>query len=129
LNGNPIQGATGQFYVPTANGSYSVYVTNEDGCGTMGEPYEFTLNELTHLEGPEWIVAPNPASHFLTVLWKNNSRAKIQVLDIQGKLLISQTSTSGNENLDISSLSEGIYWVNLITDKGNVQPIKVIVSR
>ncbi|NBP29232.1 MAG: T9SS C-terminal target domain-containing protein, partial [Flavobacteriia bacterium] len=46
-----------------------------------------------------------------------------------GKLLISQTSTSGNENLDISSLSEGIYWVNLVTDKGNVQPIKVIVSR
>lgn len=129
LNGNPIQGATGQFYVPTANGSYSVYVTNEDGCGTMGEPYEFTLNELTHLEGPEWIIAPNPASNFLTILWKNNSRAKIQVLDIQGKLLISQTSTSGNENLDISSLSEGIYWVNLVTDKGNVQPIKVIVSR
>jgi hypothetical protein len=129
LNGNPIQGATGQFYVPSTNGSYSVYVTNEDGCGTMGEPYEFTLNELTYLEGPEWIIAPNPASNFLTVIWKNNSLAKIQLLDIQGKLLISQTSISGNENLDISSLSEGIYWVMLVTNKGNVQPIKIIVSR
>jgi PKD repeat protein/subtilisin family serine protease len=42
LNNTPISGATGQSFSPSASGTYSVQVTNSNGCSQMSAPFSFT---------------------------------------------------------------------------------------
>ncbi len=69
-------------------------------------------------------LSPNPADQWLTVQSKNNQvLGNIQLLDIQGKILVQQYSTSNNAQLNLSSLSTGTYLIK--TQLGN-QLIQVI---
>jgi hypothetical protein len=45
LNGNNITGATGASYAATAAGSYTVVVTNSNGCSVTSESVTVTVNE------------------------------------------------------------------------------------
>ena len=57
-------------------------------------------------------IYPNPASNQLNISSPENL-THIQVLDITGKILISHTDNSHIMNIDVSSLSPGLYFVRL----------------
>jgi hypothetical protein len=66
-------------------------------------------------------VFPNPAKDQLFVLFKkqSTSKAELQITDILGKVIYSNTINNAQQNnmaiADISSLSKGIYYVALIS--------------
>ena len=60
-------------------------------------------------------VYPNPANEYIHVE-TNCELQRIDVYDVTGKLMISSTKTE----INVSDLESGIYFVNILTDKGCV---------
>lgn len=67
LDGEAIAGATGQAWVPEANGNYTVLITDTDGCGMMSETYFFGTTGVDHLSAAGIRLHPQPATDLLTV--------------------------------------------------------------
>lgn len=70
---------------------------------------------------------PNPASSSITLNLDGISKANIEFLDIQGKLIFSKNQVFNLDQIDISGISTGTYFVRIISEKGN-QQIKVRVK-
>lgn len=72
-------------------------------------------------------VYPNPASDIISIDVDENSIEKIQLLDITGKIVLSNSEII-HTNLDISDLSNGIYFVLAHTKKG-IYSTKIIKNQ
>ena len=115
LNGDLISGATDAFYVPTLSGDYAVGTTDQYNCSSISEPFNFIATGIDHDASSINIeIYPNPASDFVKIILTGNHLPRQNFL-IQNEL--AQTVLSGtmtNEiNIDISSLSNGIYFMQL----------------
>jgi hypothetical protein len=74
----------------------------------------------------EVIIYPNPTTNDLIIEGKDLN--KIEILDITGKLVFSNhlISISSNQNIDISNLKSGIYFIKVITTQGEI--VKKVVK-
>ena len=68
---------------------------------------------------------PNPANETLFVEGINESEALITIFDMEGKLALAK-NTSGNCQIDISMLKNGIYRLNVQIKNGDVSNHKFI---
>jgi hypothetical protein len=111
LNGVPIPGATLNVYVPTASGLYTVYITNEFGCGNTGDPYEVDLtNSINETQTQLFEVYPNPANSQINVKADAKLLGSIYtVYDNTGKVVLSGKINSENTVIELGKLSGGIY--------------------
>lgn len=60
---------------------------------------------------------PNPTSDYLKIVIKNNTYKASKVFSIQGKEVLSSKSL----NIDISNLSNGLYFIDIETEEGNIK--------
>jgi uncharacterized Ntn-hydrolase superfamily protein len=78
---------------------------------------EFILKDLVHLY-------PNPVSNELVVSYDSSlDIADMEILDVNGRriLWIDPSSTAEDRlTIDVSSLQNGIYFINLISSKGSL---------
>jgi PKD repeat protein len=79
-------------------------------------------------------VAPNPAKDFVIFRFQLEAKtesAVLEVRDINGKILLSQTVQSEEEPLrwNTSGLPSGIYFYQLYTKTGSIQSGKVVLSK
>ncbi len=135
LNGNIISGATGQFYVVTQNGIYTVQYTNSNGCSSTSASFNFTtigvgITELT--SDNSFSIYPNPVGNQLTVVIANRARAGKQSLIIEIYNILgekapfayvqgdasSQAERSRSLIIDVSTLPAGIYFIQMKTEIG-----------
>lgn len=94
---------------PPVNGLYRVHVYSKTGCSVASDPFNFTwVSNETELVMPEWRVYPNPAQNFVVIESPVES-ASAMVLDLQGKLLVSQFVRFGDNQIDLGQLPSGIY--------------------
>ena len=70
------------------------------------------------------VLSPNPANDFLILNYKTDRSdpLSVRIVDIYGSLLIQKelnviSQTTVNEKINISSLSAGIYFVQILQDK------------
>lgn len=80
-------------------------------------PVVFTLESDIILsvdknELPQLSIFPNPAKHELIVDINSNEPTSIDLVDVSGKIVLSDELT-GSTTLDVSSLKSGIYFVRL----------------
>ncbi len=69
---------------------------------------------------------PNPVNNFIYTDYEiQNSNCNYRILDIQGKL-IQQNKYENNQKIDVSSLTKGVYFINIIdgNNKGVVRFMK-----
>lgn len=72
-------------------------------------------------------VYPNPVSDKLNInLTGYEGVAAINLVDVNGRTVISQRSAQVNSQLDISKLSKGVYLVKVITAAGEVLNAKIV---
>jgi PLD-like domain/Secretion system C-terminal sorting domain len=70
---------------------------------------------------------PNPATDYITFTLEEKDKAEIKIFDQTGRIVKQQLGISGNNTMDLSELSPGIYFVT--TNKnGNTKAIKLIVQ-
>jgi hypothetical protein len=75
----------------------------------------------------KWSIHPNPATDKVTIHLTETNRqtAQYSIVDIQSKLMLSG-KTSNNQDIDIQSLSPGIYFIKLYTESGFTRPLKLL---
>lgn len=110
----PIIGATNQFYSATANGDYAVIVT-KNGCSDTSAC--FTVSGLGISDtnfGTALKAYPNPTKgHFSVDLGEYYQNISIQLLDLTGKLIQSNTYFEG-QNFDLTiDEPAGVYLLRI----------------
>jgi hypothetical protein len=63
------------------------------------------------------IIYPNPATSALTISAKEN--AIVQMINVNGDIIMQQEISSGSSSLDISRISNGCYFVKVIREKSS----------
>jgi len=117
INGNPISGATGQYYQPLFNGMYSVTVTNASGCSKTSGVFNYLGNtsSIDELKSNELGLFPNPAGSQITLTLPSGLQATEYIIeDISGKkLLKAKINPEYNTTIDLTGLSAGIYFITV----------------
>ncbi len=104
-----------------------VEVSTDDGC-TGRDSVEVTYEICTGVEdlsSNSIGVYPNPAHDLVTITTTSASMTGVSVLDLQGKLIVSERSSSAVQRveLDLSTLSAGSYLLRVENDN------QVVVTR
>ena len=78
---------------------------------------EIQLSELNNLSPIfDITVSPNPASDHIRVCWEKEQEntMDIKVYDANGKLMISKVNISSCDRIDVSGISSGLYFINML---------------
>ena len=91
---------------------------------TGGTPYSFTIgiNELSNLN---FKIYPNPAKDFISIEYLENY--DYQLVNSLGQVIL--LGKNEKSNIDITSISTGIYFLKITNENGNSGVKRVIVSR
>jgi hypothetical protein len=61
---------------------------------------------------------PNPAHTEVHVTWNGHNLIELDVIDLQGKVLLQIEREQGNEAIiDVGNLPSGVYWVRYASGK------------
>ena len=73
-------------------------------------------------------VFPNPTSDFLTLKVEdyNNETLSFDLLDEQGKLILSEQITNQETQVAMSTLARGSYFINIVQTNKKIQTFKII---
>ncbi|WP_299311966.1 DUF4832 domain-containing protein [uncultured Aquimarina sp.] len=108
-----------------SNADYSIQFANtntwESETGYNNLLQTITLDNTTlsvddFLPNSFFSIYPNPSSDFIRFKLKNYNEARVQIFDVNGQL-VKEVSISDNDKLNISSLSNGIYFICLNKNK------------
>ncbi|MCB0754549.1 MAG: CocE/NonD family hydrolase [Flavobacteriales bacterium] len=66
---------------------------------------------------PELLVYPNPAQDQITVFMDNGNDYDVRILNLDGSLVRTETTFTDNLIIDVSDLSQGVYFVELTDTK------------
>jgi len=72
-------------------------------------------------------IHPNPANSTVYVQFVNTAPAKIELVNLVGQTVISQTAAAEEVKLDISNLNKGIYMVK-VAQEGRTYTSKLVVK-
>ncbi len=117
LNGIPIPGATGNYYVVSQNGLYSVRISDANGCSNTSSDWSVLNTGVTDETSLNIRIFPNPMAGQLHIqLPAGFEDAKIRMLDITGRVVISNTIRDDNDFLipNTSRLSAGYYTLQVM---------------
>lgn len=94
--------------------------------GTITKDIALNASELDAAI-PSVFIGPNPTSDALNIYLNTNDKASIEVIDITGRIMLSQTINTHAE-FDISKYANGIYTVTIKDKKGDVLKTSKIVK-
>lgn len=120
LNGMVIPAATEYFYVATANGDYNVVATDSNGCEVEAVVFNVMVNVGTIFSEDRFSVIPNPFSNKLLFhpFHSSNEKTSIIVLNNIGEKLFEKQTSYKDQEIDLSFLDAGIYFLSVQTDEG-----------
>lgn len=131
LNGNLIVGATGQTYMPTVNGNYSLVVTDSLGCSnTSGILPVILLGTQAMAQGEFSLqIYPQPL-HDCSLLQFPYAidEGEIMLFATTGELVVNDKIANSDQYvLHRGNLAAGLYFVKLITPDG-VHTARVVIE-
>ncbi len=86
----------------------------------VAKTYRQGENIVEHNNELNCNIYPNPASDILTIATEANVE-EIAIYDIYGRAVRQQVNeTTGQQVVDVADLENGIYFINIKTDKGNI---------
>jgi len=127
LNNEEIVGATEIDYSFSANGTYTVVVTDTNGCEGISEGFNVLTTNLNLISGDGIMVYPNP---FIDKIYIDkieiNSFNKFRIYSIAGQLLMQGNLVNLSNEIITSQLKPGIYNLNL---SGDTSPKNIILIK
>ena len=131
FNGDLLAGATNQTYTPSQSGVYVVRVTDSNGCVYAYSPgYVYAISTgITELNIKNSIyIFPNPSTGLVNINAGvlGNEQYSVTIFDMFGKTLLN----AKNVNIvDMSELSNGIYFVSITSDSGLTVSKKITLAK
>ncbi|MBI4647311.1 MAG: choice-of-anchor L domain-containing protein [Bacteroidia bacterium] len=109
-------GATTASIENIAPGTYSVTVTDADGCITTKSFIITKLDEIILVNGIK--VFPNPSKDIFYIESDNVTLKKIEVFDMLGNLVLTKEPAQKKFNINLSRFTEGIYFIRFNASSG-----------
>lgn len=131
LNGVPIPGGTAQTIIITQTGTYTVVVTDPNGCSTTSAPFIVTVVSLTEIADAQIQVYPNPANDKLFLVFGENKNSfnLLQLFDLSGKEILKQLIIGNPKTeIDLKNISAGAYLLK-VSGKENSFQKEIMVVR
>jgi hypothetical protein len=114
----PIAGATNATYVATANGSYSVVVTNSFGCSKTSSCVTINSVGINENKAESTIsVYPNPTKGKVN-LTSPTEQANVSVYNALGKVITNYYHVQNGAVIDLTNNPNGVYLIHVTTEKG-----------
>jgi len=102
----------------------SVGSSTGDGIPLGGGKMPVSTFGSTNLN-EEIIIFPNPANNKINIILGMNKRSDITLFDVNSRLIYSKKSSEKRDVIDISNLSNGIYFVRVIGERSTIKKIIV----
>lgn len=135
FNGTSIAGATQDSYHPTANGPYSVLVTDNFGCSSLSDTMMYLYAGLENRNQLAMSLFPNPANESIEVYFTNTERATLnfKIIALPGNTVSLKEeaefpSGTNSKKFNVSDLTPGVY-VFLAESKSGVFRQRVVIAR
>ena len=119
-NGNIISGAIGPVYVPAAAGEYEVAIIDSFGCvaySPIVTIYASGINTIA--QSPQIRMYPNPNAGIFSVEMGDDALHAATITDETGRVVADHISIRRHQQLDLSTLSDGVYYLRI--DSGVVK--------
>lgn len=119
-------GSTQPFFVPTNSGTYSLVLTDANGC-VYTDSIACVLSDIAHpqMHIEKWSIAPNPTANslFVNIQWLAPTTGTVSVYDGLAKKVyensfISQSHTQ--MEIPENALAPGLYLIEVRTAKGKI---------
>ncbi|MBL7778801.1 MAG: T9SS type A sorting domain-containing protein [Chitinophagales bacterium] len=118
LNNGNINNATAQNYTATQNGSYTVLVTDANGCSNTSSALNVTIVGIGEIASFRTVIYPNPTTNVINIESEEEIQS-IQVADVTGRIIITQSNlATRNLQLATSILAEATYFIHIKTTSG-----------
>jgi len=104
------------------------YDVNSSGILTIKYSNAVEIQELSNNSGNIVNIYPVPTNGIIIVSSKNDFN-KMELLSITGQVLLSETATGKNHQLQLQNFAEGIYFVRITTYNGLSVTKKIVVNR
>ena len=117
---------------PTVTTLYTVIGADANGCSNLATITEIVKScNTTDIKQSgihtQVFVYPNPACGTITIEPSNTEKQTLNILDVNGKLNLSQM-IRGKTTIDVSSLTEGVYTVSMIS-QGSVVNTRIVIIK
>jgi Secretion system C-terminal sorting domain len=103
--------------------SAGAYSSTLVGNRILGSFTTSVLSNSTYEQKVNFSLYPNPASDNVTIKMENEAKS-IEIYSLQGQKVL----TSSNKNVNVSSLSKGIYMVRVEDENNNIATQKLLVE-
>jgi uncharacterized protein YqkB len=114
---------TNRFFVPSEDVELDVVCWNDcAACGTVIDNIdELSLND---------VMTVSNNGTYMTCALKDESlvNEQLMIFDAQGKIILSENLVNMTTNLDISTLSEGVYMLMMATESGRISD-RIVIMR
>ena len=129
LNNNIISNAVGTSYIATQSGSYRVSVIDSVGCLTSSGPSLFIETGInTVISEPSVMIYPNPNPGRFTLECEDAAPRIVSIIDMMGRVVLDNVTVKGLHQFDLSTLTEGIYYIH-ISDGKSVKALTLSVVK
>lgn len=99
--------------------SYNVTLCSDDTIN-MVDMCNMTITSVKNVITTGLLnIYPNPASNEVTIRYNGNTAIKIEVTDITGKNVLTDTMNNNIKTLDISNFNQGVYFIQLSNQETN----------
>jgi len=128
-NAATIENIASQFAVTglTQNTQYKIYSVIESNTILSNvKTLDFTTetSNINELFADEFSAFPSPADDIINV--QMPSEGKIAILDLKGKVIFSTQQIAGTNQIDVSALASGMYFIHYTDIQGNNQMVKFV---
>jgi len=120
FNGNLISGATDYFYVANSSGNYNVVATDSNDCEVEAVIYDVVAEIQLAVPSSQVAIYPNPVINILYLMGSQHlENAEVIIYNLLGEIV--QTEKLVAPEINVSGLSEGMYWLEILSGEKNMR--------
>jgi hypothetical protein len=121
-----IIGANKQKFKPSISGQYKVTLT-QNGCSDTSVCISININSsLNNTAENLFIAIPNPFIDFINIDNESNSKSTLTISNCLGQILFQSILAKGNNRIDLSNLSVGVYSFKIQDENSKTQIMKIL---
>lgn len=127
LDGAELPDGNTQTVEPIGNGTYTVTITDPNGCTATSAPYFFGSTGVNDAQAAHITVVPQPASEVLQVRGAQ-AGTRYRLLDAQGRTVADGRIDNSTQDIAVRHLAAGMHTLLLSTSEGT-ERLQVIIGR
>jgi polyhydroxybutyrate depolymerase len=82
--------------------------------------YTLTVSANDILSENSFKIYPNPTSNQVTIETDEQAEYQVQIIDLQGKMMLKSNIIGSQKTLDVADLPNGIYVIRVSSEKGQI---------